>query len=88
MYLAAKEDASAGSKVFTVVVSDAAGTQLEQLALNADVTEAENTGSVTRGLEIGLIVLLVILVIIGLVVLFSKMKGKESDDELEGETYY
>jgi len=88
LYLAAKEDASAGSKVFTVVVSDAAGTQLEQLALNADVTEAENTGSVTRGLEIGLIVLLVILVIIGLVVLFSKMKGKESDDELEGETYY
>ena len=88
LYVAAKEDASVGSKVFTVVVSDAAGNQLEQLALNADVTEGDNDGSVTKGLEIGLIVLLVILVIIGLVVLFSKMKGKESGDDLESDTYY
>ena len=65
---------------------------LEQIPLQAEVTEKEVTGfeNLKRGLEIALIVLIVLLIIVGLVIGFRKMKGAEEEEEPTeiGETYY
>ncbi|MFO8015576.1 MAG: FixG Ig-like domain-containing protein [Candidatus Woesearchaeota archaeon] len=96
VYLTAKETAQPGSYTFTVDVSSG-DSQLEEVTLNANVVEgeAEEAGgwdSVKKGLEIGLIILIVLLVILGLIIAFSKMKGGDEDEDEEGEvtgqTYY
>ena len=49
-----------------------------------------NWDSVKRGLEIGLIVLVVLLVILGLIIAVNKIRGNDDDSEDEGseQTYY
>lgn len=100
IYVTPLDNAAAGSRVFTVTVSDGEKV-LKQVPLTANVVAGEKApqassadwGSVKRALEIGLIVLVVLLVIIGLIIGFNKLKGDDEDfdeeeDKEEGQTYY
>jgi len=93
----AKDDATAGDKMFSVTVTSGAET-LKQFVLTASVEEADEPAetatswaSVRRVLEIGLVVLVVLLVILGLIIGFSRLRGNDDDfddDEGKSETYY
>ena len=89
MYVSANEDA-AGSKQFSVTIT-ANGDQ-KTIPLSASVVESDDSSSwngVTRALEIGLIVLVIVLILIGLVVGFNKLRGNDDDnDNDEAKTYY
>ena len=82
-----KADATLGSHVVTVAVKKGAEV-LETVTLNANVAPASQpqgeTISLRNGLEIALIVLVVLLVIIGLIVGFSRLRK----DDGEEQTYY
>jgi len=91
LYVTPKEDAPEGEKVFMVSV-ETAGDQ-KQVALTANVLEGDNSvlgewGSVKKGLEIGLIVLVVLLVVLILIIGFNKLKGDDEPEEISGQTYY
>ena len=76
-----------GQKVFTVDVKEG-NNVIKQISFQANIAESKNEwGSVLTGLEIGFIVLLVILVILGIVLAVTRM-GRKDDDEPLGETYY
>tara|TARA_Y100000310_G_C20632584_1_gene789426 strand:+ start:252 stop:1553 length:1302 start_codon:yes stop_codon:yes gene_type:complete len=83
-----------GSQSFTVKVK-ADGETLREVNLSANVNSSSDLGSVKRGLEIGFAVLAILLVILGLIIAFNKLKGSEDDEEPLGEgeqsagqTYY
>ena len=82
--VAAKADASAGEKLLSIVVKSGDET-LKEVALKANVVKAAGTTNLRQALQIGLVVLVVLLVIIGLIVGFSRLK---SDEDKEDETYY
>ncbi len=93
LYITPKEEASEGEKVFMVNVETQ--NDQKQIGLTANVVAGEapsplgDLGDLKRPLEIGLIVLVVLLVVLGLVIGFSKMKGEgEEPDEISGQTYY
>ena len=94
LYVTANNDAQAGEKVFMVTVGTA-GDQ-KQIALTANVVGGESAstlggfGDVRKALEIGVIVLIVLLIVLGLIVGFNKLKGnnKEEEGEVSGQTYY
>ncbi|MFQ5474410.1 MAG: FixG Ig-like domain-containing protein [Candidatus Nanoarchaeia archaeon] len=97
VYVAAKESASAGERMFTVDIKDSSGATVKQIPLSASVSDTEETSDgwskLKKGLEIGLIVLIVLLVILALVIAFNRMKGDDEDedeqeDEVTGQTYY
>ncbi len=80
--------AAAGEHVLSLNVKSASGDVLQTVPLRATVTSAAQGGaqdvSLRNGLEIALIVLVVLLVIVGLVIGFSRLrKGGE-----EEQTYY
>jgi len=95
--LAAKADAPVGENMFTLTVTSGTET-LKQFVLKASVAEGEEApadasrwAGVKRVLEIGLMVLVVLLVILGLIIGFSRLKGNDDDmddDEGKSETYY
>jgi len=93
--LAAKADAPVGENMFTLTVTSGTET-LKQFVLKADVQEASapaddsRWAGVKRVLEIGLVVLVVLLVILGLIIGFSRLKGNDDDmdDDGKSETYY
>ena len=97
VYLTAKETSAPGSYTFGVDVSSA-GKSLRQIPLNANVVEPQggeaasgSWDSAKKGLEIGLVILIVLLVILGLIIAFNKMKEDEDEDEEEeasSKTYY
>ena len=77
--------ATPGEHVATVAVK-ADGSVLESVNLRANVTGAQKTPvSWRNGLEIALIVLVVLLVIIGLIIGFSRLRKDETEEE---QTYY
>ncbi|MCB9362514.1 hypothetical protein H6504_03690 [Candidatus Woesearchaeota archaeon] len=96
IYLTAEEEATAGEHMFSVKVF-ADGKELKEVALKATVAEDGAAGSedatassqgwdkVKKGLEVGLIVLVVLLILLALIVGFNKLKGDKDD---EGQTYY
>ncbi|MCM2325252.1 MAG: hypothetical protein NDI94_02225 [Candidatus Woesearchaeota archaeon] len=94
LYVTPKEDAQPGEKIFMVGVETSGDSK--QIPLTANVVEGEKTsGSFSFGkmdmksaLEIGLVVLVVLLIILGLIVGFNKLKGSEEKDEVSGQTYY
>lgn len=87
VYVTAKENAAAGTHLFTVNLN-ADGKTLKQLSASAEIAEPTVTDSAMKNaLELGAIVLLVLLVIVALVVGFNKMRGnKEATDVTQ--TYY
>ncbi|MBI5393426.1 putative S-layer protein [Candidatus Woesearchaeota archaeon] len=92
VYVTPLETANAGQQMFSVTVTSGSET-LKQFAMTANVMpgqqKTDNWASVKRGLEVGLIVLVVLLVILGLIIAFNKLRGNEEEkDEEEGQTYY
>jgi len=89
-YVAADKDAAAGEKVIGLKVASGDET-LKEITLKANVLANSDWGNFKRVLEIGLVVLVVLLVVIGLIVGFSRMKNKEDEDNEEDsdkKTYY
>ena len=93
VYITASDNAQAGEKAF--IVNIATDADSKDIALTVTVVEPSvNAWSkVRKVLEIGLIVLVVILIIIGLAIGFSKLRrGDEEEEEPEEEpgsqTYY
>ncbi|MBR9690566.1 hypothetical protein GOV08_02670 [Candidatus Woesearchaeota archaeon] len=94
VYVTVSQDASQGAKDF--IVSIESGTDKQDIALTANVVgESKSSTDLKKVLESALVVLLVLLVIVGLVFGFNKLKPKEEDeeelgssDEELGQTYY
>ncbi|MGM5479834.1 MAG: FixG Ig-like domain-containing protein [Nanobdellota archaeon] len=89
LYVSADDSASAGEKVFTLTMN--AGSEQKTVPLTAIVSEDDNSG-LQKALEIGLIALVIVLILIGLVIGFNKLRGSK-DDEFDSEdddakTYY
>ncbi len=87
VFVSASDDAAAGERTFVVSVKDASGNALRDLALKANVVDDGNSdfGDARRVLEVGLVLLVVLLVLIGLVVAFRRVRGDEGE---ESQTYY
>jgi uncharacterized membrane protein len=89
VYLAAKESAAVGEQMFAVSIKDSAGNIVEELTMKANIKAAAakvELGGVRRALEIVLVALIVLLVIIGLIVAFTRLRG--GPEEEAGQTYY
>lgn len=91
IYLSATEKAAAGEHMFSVSISSA-DTVLKQIPLKASVASetAPSFGwdNIKTALEIGFVILVVILVVLGLIIGFSKLRDKEEPEEVSGQTYY
>ncbi len=89
VYVYALSQASPGEHLFAVSVMDATGASVKDIPLKANVVGSTSSmwPSVKRALETALIVLVVLLVILGLIIAFNKLRGKEEESE-EAETYY
>lgn len=85
VYVTPKQDAQAGQKLVTVNVKSGEQT-VKDVAVRLNVLPSQNNGGsgIVGNLQIGLIVLLVLIVIVGLVVGFSKRKEEGKEEE----TYY
>ena len=87
--LQADEDAS-GEQVFTLRIEH--GEQTEELTVVANVQEGQTDDSsfdLRTVLEWSLLVLVVLLILLGLVLLFTRMGGRREDEgEEEAQTYY
>jgi len=91
IHITANDDAKAGEKTFVATISTDA--ESKDIALKANVVEpAVSTWSkVRRVLEVGLIALVLILIIIGLIIGFSKLRSREEEEpeeDLGSQTYY
>jgi len=86
----AKSTAS-GLQVFSVTIKSGESV-LKQVPLRANIgggaAATTNLGRIKRALEVGLIVLVVLLVVLGLIIGFNKLKGSEEETEGEEKTYY
>jgi len=97
VYLTAKPDTQAGERMFSLKVTSGTET-VKEFTLKANVIAGKeeasptvtNWASIKRVLEIGLVVLVVLLVILGLIIGFSRLKGDDDmdDDDGKSETYY
>ena len=94
IYVSAKENAALGSHMFTAKVKEN-GETVKDINLEANVSEKGKAvgawDNIITGLEVGFIVLLIILVILGLIIAIGKMGKKEGAEEpvsTEGQTYY
>jgi len=77
----------AGQKTFTVNVKEGSNVA-KQISFQTNIVEARNNwDNMLGGLQIGFIILLVILVILGIILAATKM-GKKNSDEPLGESYY
>ncbi len=88
-YISANENAPVGGNVFALTISSG-GNVLQQLTLKANILEKASTGwsKIKRALEVGLVILAIVLVILGLIIGFSKLKGREDSEDTESQTYY
>ncbi|MBN2112404.1 hypothetical protein JW707_04890, partial [Candidatus Woesearchaeota archaeon] len=89
VFVAANKDTAVGQQVFTATVKSGSET-VEQATLTANIVEPEVSSwdKAKKGLEIALVVLVALLVILGLIIGFSKLKNDEDGTEPETETYY
>jgi uncharacterized membrane protein len=89
VYVAASQSAAAGEQMFSVTVKSGENT-LKDIPMKLNVAEGQVSGwsQIKRGLEIGLVVLVILIVILGLIIGFNKLKGSEEEESKEGETYY
>lgn len=77
----------AGQRTFAVNVKEG-NNVVKQFSFQANITEGKSEwGNILTGLQIGFVVLLVILVILGIILAATRM-GKKDDEEPLGETYY
>jgi hypothetical protein len=94
VYVSAKEDATIGEHMFSIDVTSGSKS-LKQFTLKANVVakSGANAGSsmdIKNVLLIGLLVLVVLFVILGLIIGFSKMRKNddEEEDDKSEQTYY
>jgi uncharacterized membrane protein len=90
IFVGAKDDAAPGNRVFTASVKTGSDV-VEQVTLTANIVESGKTNwnGAKKGLEIALVVLVALLVILGLIIGFSKLKeGDENMPGADAETYY
>lgn len=90
VFVAANAKAASGQQVFTATVKSGSET-IKQATLTANIVEPETNGwgKAKKGLEIALVVLVALLVILGLIIGFSKLKNDDDESESEeAETYY
>ena len=89
VFVSASENADAGDKSFTLSVKSG-DSVVKQIPVTVKVSNASSVdtfGGLRKGLEVGFIVLLIVLVILGLILAARKLGSKE--DEEEGKkTYY
>ncbi len=87
LYVSADAEASEGDYPVTILVEND-GVTIETISLtlevDADESASEEGVSLRNGLEIALIVLVVLLVIVGLIIGFSRLRGSEDEEQ----TYY
>ncbi len=95
VYVAANEQATVGQHVFDLSVSTADGTVVQQIPFTTDViASSSNTAwnGVKNVLEVGVVILVILIVILGLVVLYQRRtKGTTAtkvEDEQIAQTYY
>jgi len=88
VYVAANKDAPAGEQTFVATVKT--GEKTEEIPMKVNVAEGKVSAlsKIKRGLEVGVVVLVVLFVIIGLIIGFNKLKGEDEETKEEGETYY
>jgi len=91
VYLKAKPDADEGRHSFVVKVKSG-NAVLQEISLTADVKEKTVAsslfgGDVKQAVLIGLVVLVAVLIIVGLVIAFSR-KGSDEPGAGEGQSYY
>ena len=83
-YVDVAEDAAAGAQVASLVVSNG-GEVLETISLTANVeASASEDFNLRNGLELALIVLVVLLVVVGLIIGFTRLRRDDDEDQ----TYY
>lgn len=86
----ANSDATTGEHLAILKVTS--GADVKEASVKATVNAVAVSGfeKLKKGLEVGLIALVVILVIIGLIIGFNKLKGreKEGEEEESTQTYY
>jgi uncharacterized membrane protein len=90
VFVGANNDAPAGPQLITATVK-AGSEKVEQATLTANVvgSSADGWDTAKKGLEIALVVLVALLVILGLIIGFSKIKNEEEGpNSHEAETYY
>jgi len=84
------DDVQSGKYPFTVKIKSGDQT-VKELNLEANVQGA-STGNLKSTLQIGFAILAIILVVLGLIIAFRKLREDEGDEELEepsaGQTYY
>jgi hypothetical protein len=86
IYASANANAASGVQVFSVDIKEG-DKSLKQVVLKANVTGGAGQLDLKRALEWTLIILVVILVILGLIIGFRKLKGDDEGKE-EGQSYY
>lgn len=88
VFVSANENSAAGQQSFVVTVNS--GTQSEPVQFNAVVAKGES--NVRQWAEFVLIALVVLLIILGLIIGFSRMRSRDDssddDEEISGQTYY
>jgi uncharacterized membrane protein len=89
VYVYALPQASPGEHLFAISITDATGATVQDIPLKANVvgTTTDLWPRVRRALETALIVLVVLLVILGMIIAFNRLRGREEELE-EAETYY
>lgn len=86
-----KDDAQ-GTQYFSLQILNADGTLVKDVSMNMSVDDSSSLFSDTGSmLKVGFMILIVLIIIIGLVIAFRKLKDDDDEDPLEpkdGKTYY
>tara|TARA_Y100000034_G_scaffold136706_1_gene215057 strand:- start:5031 stop:6332 length:1302 start_codon:yes stop_codon:yes gene_type:complete len=85
----AKDDAQVGKQLVSIKVKDSEGNMVKEEAAELNIAGSTETKvSYKRVLEYGLVALVVLLVILGLIIGFNKLREDEEDLEEEDKSYY
>ncbi len=82
LYVSTNTNAELGDKVFTLSIES--GSDSKNVPLVAKITKStasNDWSSFRKALEVGLIILVIILIIVGLIIAFGKMKDNKKDTE-------
>lgn len=91
--VSANKDATAGTKIVSLSLATASGTQLGSSAVPVTVQAAQQGSAIggsnwQRVLEISLLVLVVILIVLGIIVAVSRMRDDEREGGEGSQAYY
>lgn len=86
VFVSAAKDAPVGAQAITATIGSN-GQDLEDIALTANVTKS-GKGVMRMILEWGLILLVVLLVILGLIIGFSRLKADDEENPPQPQAYY